>query len=271
MKALTRCALALLLGIFFPIFGEIVEMPHFQDVRSQITEDTLVILDIDDTLLITAQMLGCDEWFMYRIKMCQKDGLCFSDAIEKTIAEWEAIRHLTKMEIVEPGTEAIIESLQKQGYTVMGLTSQGLALATRTVQQLQEKGIDLSKTSPGDKEAYLQIDGHGIIYRKGILFTSGRHKGEAFFQLCSQLGYSPKRIVFINDKAAHIKEIETAAATRQIPFLGLRYSYSDARKARFDARIANYQFSHSSFQHLLSDDEARAMMNDGGAIALKPN
>jgi hypothetical protein len=268
MKVLTRCALAFLSGIFFPIFGEIIEMPHFRDISTRITEDTLVMLDIDDTLLITSQMLGCDEWFMHRIAACQKEGMDFSGALEKTIAEWEAIRHLTKMEIVEPGTEAIIDSLQKQGFTVMGLTTQGLALATRTVQQLQEKGIDLSKTSPGNKEAYLQIGGHGVIYRKGILFTSGRHKGEAFFQLCSQLGYHPKRIVFVNDKASHIKEIESAAAQRQVPFLGLRYSYSDARKARFDSEIADYQFSHSSFKHLLSDDEARARMNGDRSIAL---
>lgn len=253
-----------------PAFAEIVELAHFHDAPAYLTDDTLVILDIDDTLLITSQMLGCDEWFLYRVKVRQNEGMSYRDAMENTIAEWQAIRHLTKMEIVEPGTEAIVEAWQKQGYTVMGLTTQGLGLATRTVQQLQEKGIDLSKTAPSAKEVYLQISEHGVIYRKGILFTSGSQKGKALFQLCEQIGYKPKRIVFINDKATHLAEIETIAAKEQVPFLGLRYSYSDARKARFKTEIANYQFAHSTFQHLLSDEEAIRMLQQEKEIASNP-
>jgi hypothetical protein len=230
-----------------------LEFPSFKGLSEHLTSDTVLLLDIDDTLLITKQMLGCDEWFNIRVK---KQGL------EKALAEWEGIRHLTQMEIVEEGTEKLISALQKKGVRVMGLTTQGLALATRTVHQLQEQGIDLSLTAPSVEDIYLSNKGHGVIFRHGILFTSGTHKGEAFFQLCKQIGYTPKRVVFVNDKASHIAELESAAKSRGVEFLGLRYAYSDQRKAAFSPEIAEIQFTRSSPAYLLSDDEARCILDE---------
>jgi hypothetical protein len=241
---------------FIFIEAKIIEFAHFRDLPSYATKDALLILDIDDTLLIPIQMLGCDEWFQCRRKWHQKAGKNVEEALEKSLAEWEAVRHLTKMEIVEPGTEKIIRSLQEKRCPMMGLTTQGLGLATRTKQQLIEQQIDLSLTAPSKEDHYILLAGHATLYRHGILFTSGQHKGKALFQLLDALKLHPKHIVFINDKASHLTEIETTAQVRGIEFTGLRYNYSDARKKAFRPEIADYQFSHSSLTYLLSDREA---------------
>jgi hypothetical protein len=241
---------------FIIIEAKMIEFAHFRDLPFYTKKDTLLILDIDDTLLIPVQMLGCDEWFQSRRKWHQQAGMNSEDALEKSLAEWEAVRHLTKMEIVEPGTEKIIHSLQEKRCLMIGLTTQGLALATRTKQQLMEQQIDLSLTAPSKADHYFQLAGHSILYRHGVLFTSGTHKGEALFQLLNALNYHPKRIVFVNDKASHLTEMETSVQKQGIEFIGLRYGYSDARKKAFRPEIANYQFSHSSFTCLLSDQEA---------------
>jgi hypothetical protein len=251
------CALFVLMTT---LNGKIVEFASFQDISSHLTPDTLIVLDIDDTLLIPKQMLGCDEWFCYRLNQRTKEGLKPSAALEKTLAEWEGVRHLTEMEIVEPSSESVIDSLQKQGYCVIGLTTQGLALATRTVQQLKGQGIDLSKTAPKDS-VYFSLNEHGILFRDGILFTSGMPKGKALFQLCESIGKEMKRIVFVNDKATHIQDIEVTALDRSVEFVGLRYSYSDARKKAFIPEVAEYQFNHSNFANILSDEEAIGRLN----------
>lgn len=242
-------------------YGKIVETQHFQEIQSHLDSETLVLLDIDDTLLIPVQMLGCDEWFQCRMQKHQQEGATISESLEKSLAEWEAVRHLTQMEIVEQGSEKIVHKLQNQKYMVMGLTTQGLALATRTKQQLMEKGIDLKRTAPSQKDCYLTIGDHGILFRAGILFTSGAHKGKALFGLLKKLEYTPRRIVFINDKASHLRSIEETAKEEGVEFIGLRYAYSDARKAAFNKEIADYQFTHSTFTHLLSDEEARNQLN----------
>lgn len=246
----------------FFIYGLIIETPHFQKIEEYIDENALIILDIDDTLLIPVQMLGCDEWFLSRLRHYQDGGMAFYEALEKSLAEWEAIRHLTQMEIVEPGTDEIIYSLQNQGKYIIGLTTQGLALATRTFQQLRQNGIDLSISSPCREDHFLTQNGHGILFRHGILFSSGTHKGEALFQFFEKIQYEPKKIIFLNDKETHLREVERSADQRGVEFIGLRYSYSDARKAAFCPHLAAFQFSHSTFDHLLSDDEAREMMKN---------
>lgn len=255
---MTQCFFAffiLLLTSFSVTEAVILESQHFSEIVSHVTPETLVILDIDDTLIVPKQMLGCDEWFQFRLKKYQKEGMTSSQALEKALAEWEAVRHLTKMEIVEPGTEEIVKSLQNQGHCIIGLTTQGLALATRTTQQLKENCIDLSLTAP-EKSCYIHLNDHGVLYRDGILFTSGTPKGAALFKLCQMIDYFPKRIVFINDKASHLADIEVVAQKYEVEFIGLRYAYSDKRKNSFCAEIAELQFSHSTLNHLLSDEEA---------------
>ncbi len=238
------------------IEAKIIEADHFKDLLAYADADTLLILDIDDTILVPEQMLGCDEWFQHRMKSHQKSGMDTKNALEKALAEWEAIRHITKMEIVEAGTEKIIQDLQAKRAAIIGLTTQEVALATRTAQHLAEKQINLALTAPYKNDHYFQLAGKSVLFRNGILFTSGRHKGEALFELCKAAGFHPKRIVFINDKATHLAEVEGAAQKKNIEFIGLRYNYSDARKKAFRPEIADIQLSHSSFTRLLSDKEA---------------
>ncbi|MBX9743687.1 MAG: DUF2608 domain-containing protein, partial [Chlamydiales bacterium] len=80
---------------------DIVETSHFEEIVSYASPDALVLLDIDDTLLVPVQTLGADVWFQYQL---QKNKHEFSP-LDKTLAQWEAIRHLTQMRIVEPGSE----------------------------------------------------------------------------------------------------------------------------------------------------------------------
>lgn len=240
----------------FSLFSsEIIETKHFKEILDHTTPDTLIVLDIDDTLLIPIQMLGCDEWFCYRLKQLRQEGLDPSAALERSLAEWEGIRHLTKMEIVEPGTEEVVQTLQTRGLTVMGLTTQGIALATRTVLQLKEHYIDLTKTAPSQQDHFFTIANHGVLYRHGILFTSGQPKGVALFKLCDAVGLTPKRILFINDKGTHLVDVEKTANERGVEFIGLRYAYSDARKAAFSPLIADRQFE--PFRQIMSDEEAK--------------
>ena len=64
----------------------------------------------------------------------------------------------------------------------------------------------------------------------------------------------------MDDKASHLVAIETEAQKRGIEFVGLRYAYSDIHKAAYRHEVAEFQFKHSSFAKLLSDEEAMAKM-----------
>lgn len=260
MKKFTAAIVLTILSCISTIQGKILEIAHFQEIVPHITPDTFILLDIDDTLLIPAQMVGCDEWFNLRWKTHESSGLSKADALEKALAEWESVRHITKMKTVEKGTPALIDELQKKGHKIMGVTNQGLGLATRTVQQLQDHQVDLSRTAPTADDYYINLGGHSILFRKGVLFTSGKNKGEAFFKFCDSLGHKPKKIICIDDKASHLTSIEGEAKKRSIEFIGLRYAHADIHKAAFCSEIADFQFANSTFVKLLSDDEARQQL-----------
>lgn len=251
-----RVLILLLLCAF--VHAEILECGQFEKIHNYIGKGTLILFDIDDTLIVPKQMLGSDEWFGHRCRFYREKGLEQGKALEKALAEWEAIRHITEMELVEEGAVQIIKELQEKGVRCMGFTTQGLALATRTAQQLQSFGIDLKKSIPFQDDCYLEVDNHGVLFRNGIFFTSGTNKGKAFFALCDKMGYTPRRILFINDKYSHLRELEKVAEERNVNFIGLRYGYSDSRKKNFSWEIADMQFSESSFAHILSDSEAQA-------------
>ena len=240
----------------------IIETAHFKEIANHITPDTLVLLDIDDTLLIPTQTLGTDVWFQYRWDLHKTKGLDTHSALEKALAEWESVRHMTSIKIVEEGTEKIIEELQNTRTPVMGLTTQGLALATRTIEHIKMLGIDLTKTAPCQEDHYF-MNTHGVLYRQGILFTSGTAKGPALLKLLDILGLHPKHIVFINDKKSHLRDVEGAVEARDMRFTGLRYSYSDERVAHFQKEIADIQWKYSTFDRLLSDEEAAQTVSKG--------
>lgn len=247
------------LTFFAFLESQIIEIQNFEEIISHINQDSIVLLDIDDTLLIPKQMLGSDEWFTAQLKR-NRETMSVEEVLDRTVAQWELIRHITEMDIVEPGTKEIVELLQQSGCPVMGLTTQGFTLSRKTVRHLQDQKIFLEKAAPSSSDVYFTQKRkgsdyqEGVLYRHGILFTSGTDKGDAFFTLCERLGYIPKSIVFINDKATHLKEIEAAATQRGIPFIGLRYGYSDEKKSLFQSEIADHQFIHSSYHELLSDE-----------------
>ncbi|MBX7066197.1 MAG: DUF2608 domain-containing protein [Parachlamydiales bacterium] len=246
---------ALLLSI--SLFGQIREVAHFHELAEYSDPNTIVLLDIDETLIVPVQMLGSDAWFEYRLKDHQKQWE-FPIALEKTLAEWEAIRHLTKMKLAEAEIDSVLRALQAKKIPIMGVTIQGLALATRTVLQLKEQGIVLAATSPCSQDTCFPVDDHTVLYRQGILFTSGKPKGKSFFQFCDRIGIQPKRLVAIDDKITHLQSIEKEAEKRGVEFIGLRYSYADARLEAFSPEIVEYQLEHSTLTHILSDEEAKA-------------
>ena len=236
----------------FAATSQIIETPHFKEICNYTNEETLVILDIDDTLLVPKQTLGTDVWFCYQL---EKNSAA-PNPLDKTLSQWEAIRHLSDMQIVEEGSDKIVSDLQNKNIRVMGLTTQGLALATRTHNQLKENNINLSKSAPSQEDHYF-LNGHGVLYRKGILFTAGSPKGPALEKLLKEMNYHPKKILFINDKKSHLLDVASSMEKLNIPFIGLRYTYSDPRVASFNPKIAEIQFHKSNFGHILSDTEAK--------------
>src|SRR5262249_49591447 len=81
--------------------SKIVEIATFSDLLKYIKPKSLVLLDIDDTLMEAEQTMGTDRWFIWRQDYYAKRGndskLCF----EKALMDWMAVQCLTKVKLTE--------------------------------------------------------------------------------------------------------------------------------------------------------------------------
>ena len=83
---------------------------------------TLVIFNLDDTLIRTPGMLGSDSWFRYSAKQKMLKGLSFDDAVQIVLPLFFVIHMCTELEMVDPKSRELITKLQQRGQNVLALT-----------------------------------------------------------------------------------------------------------------------------------------------------
>lgn len=233
--------------------AEIFETNEIASLETTVTPHTFLILDIDNTLIEPIQTLGSDQWFYSQMLSYEKQGYSKKEALDQTVREWSAIQNMTRVQPVESNVAEIIDRIQKNGITVIGLTARGLNLVYCTNDQLNSIGIDLSRNAPTQDEVFFP-NGRGVLFTSGILYCAGTHKGNALFKFLSLISHIPANVVFIDDKISGLREVELACENHHIPFIGLRYSRTDAKVKAFSRPIAEIQFK--KFGTLLSDEEA---------------
>lgn len=236
------------------LFAEVIEIKNISET-SDLDKYHLVIFDLDNTILETAQLLGSDQWFYHRLKKYENDGLDSKNALDKTLLEWYEIQSITQVKLVEKDIKNLIENLQNRKIKVMGLTTRNVDFAFASIKQLDSLNINLCKTAP-----YLEnlVFENGQIFKKGILFADGKNKGMALKYFFEKIGFFPKSIVFIDDKLKHVLEVEDFCKTYKIKFLGYRYGFLDEKIKNFNSQISNIQ--HNNLKNILSDEEAIKML-----------
>ncbi|MBF8262517.1 MAG: putative rane protein [Parachlamydiales bacterium] len=246
--------------LFTSLDAEIFQIKSIEETSEHLQEDTLVIFDLDNTVMEPMQTLGSDQWFAYRINEYRQQGCSDQDALKATIAEYVAIQNVTKMRLVEPSTFQVIEKLQKNHVPMIGLTTRSLVLVPKTIEQLNSIGVDFSKTTPVQMDMFFENDRY-IQFQQGILFTSGTSKGAALLRLVHESGYQPKRILFVDDKMSHLQDVEKVCSACCIEFVGFRYGYLDEKTKSLRTEIARKQLE--LFGKLLSDEEAVTLLKKG--------
>lgn len=252
--------LSLFIACFRSLYaaGTIEECSSIQKLLSLAspTFSQLIILDIDNTLYRPKQMVGSDEWFDYTLQQEQKNAP--HESKQKVLTLWTALQMITKVIPMESKTVDVINTLQQKHCLVMAMTTRGSNLAFSTFRQLSSLDIHLEKSEPTHVRFQLNKlpDVH---YGNGVLFSNGHHKGETLKEFFTQLQWTPKQIIYINDKKEPLEEVQNSLPD-SIDFLGLRYSKADQFVQQFKPDIASKELE--AFTSLLSDQEAQDECRD---------
>lgn len=250
-----------ILGVLFSInaFGSIVESNQLIEIFSHLEKDTLILLDIDNTIIEPLQYLGTDAWACKRLENLQNQGLSPKEAYEKTSQEWQHIHAITKVKTVEPNTAALICNLQLQGYPIMALTARIPQSFEMTIRQLAEVSIDFSGSAPNLKLSSFPSK-EGVMLKNGILFVSSHSKANILKEFLEKGHYFPKKIIFVDDKLHHVKDLQNLCNLLHIDYVGIRYGATDCRESLCNPKVAEVQLFF--IENILSDEIASIILKN---------
>ncbi len=210
--------------------AEVREASTMLPVEAELTPGTLLVFDVDNTLLGPVGNLYSDQWAYYAEKAFKRDGLSEEEAGKKLGEIWTEGLKRSKVKPVENTTPAIVAKAQKAGYAVMALTARGPEDAPATRRQFKDAGYDLSRSGPKSRAAG---------YDNGVLFVGdGPDKGKALVAFLAAAKLKPARVVFVDDKPHHAKNVDAALTAAGIPCVAFRYGAADAKVRAFNDVMA---------------------------------
>jgi hypothetical protein len=253
--------LFLLVTVFYlPTVESYVEITSMNEILPEITADTLVLMDLDDTCVTTETTLGNTPWwehFTNKMTSAQFDTRTVYQSVLPLVGK---VIQSIPLKPIEKDIPLLIYSLQEQNITVWGLTGRvkeapyDPSFSATTHFQLQKTGIDfeLSTIPPG---AILSRQNPPKTFAYGIIFTSHQLKGPVLKQFLEEIQYTPAKIVMVDDMASHLQSIEQVAREMRIPCACFRYTRLDTTKSQFDPLIGNLQLKALLTQGYIPTDE----------------
>ncbi|MCL5436444.1 MAG: DUF2608 domain-containing protein [Candidatus Dependentiae bacterium] len=188
--------------------------------------ETLVIFDLDNTLIRAAQLEGTDEWFRAETGALMQAGKSESEAWELVLPIYTAAQLKTAAYLVDDAAMPLLDTLRVRGIRTIASTSRGRPdMCTATFRQLGELGISFEQKEPAWQTRFtLAPLPRETSYERGIIFGDGNNKGETLSIVFERLNYQPARIIFIDDSLGHVRAIEAFAQKRGIEFVGFHFT-----------------------------------------------
>jgi hypothetical protein len=193
-------------------------------------EKTLVIFDIDNTLLKARARYATDAWFSEMVKYAETLGYKGDDAVAVFLPHYCNALINGGADIVDTKATATIKALQAKKITVIALSARSETLMECSFKQFASAGtdgIDLSVNGLSTKELVFPMNRGDAYFRKGIGFCGNNDKADVLDLVLRTTKSTPKKIVYIDDKLKHVMGISKYAQAHGINFVGIRYSYLD--------------------------------------------
>lgn len=254
-----RSLFFILISICCDLQSLILETSNFQDVLAYIDDETLFVSDIDNTLIRPVQSLGTDEWSIYYQNLLQQQGKEKTEAFAQMSRLFNIIHEISDVKLVCPKISEGFSELKKQNCKMLGLTARNAKASTLTFRELASVNIDFSSNSPFSDFIELEAP-FPYVHFQGVIFaTTKNRKGDVLVNFLKHIDFKPKKLVFVDDKWSHVKEVIETAEKEGIPTVGIRYSAADEEVLNFNPVIADIQLKYLG--KIISDEDAQLLLH----------
>lgn len=206
---------------------EIDEVPSLETVFQSahaVGRSAWVVLDIDHTLLRSAEYFGSEPWYERRIEHHIEQGREEAHAILDANDDWERASLQVAWVPVEASAPRWVRGWQEARYPLFGLTCRAGNHAPHTHRQLTTAGFDLSATAHTLAEEWRG----GGSYAHGILFLGPLgEKGPVLREFALSAPEPPTHVFFVDDKMAHVHSVRRELENTGIVCTAVRLSCMD--------------------------------------------
>jgi len=235
---------------------------------------TLLVVDVDNTLLDMDTDLGSDQWYRWQsqlIATCGNQPMEVATSVPDTSTDASGsckrsarfgamldIQYLLfaalPMHALQ-GMDKTVRGLQSLGFPMIVLTARSPRAMAATRRELLRNGIDMSRTAPlGDLQLPTPDPTRPVQYRDGIAMVSGYNKGERLLELLDALGIDEqvRRIVFLDDREKNVCEMQQAFANtgQGHRIMTLRYDAVRERAVSFLTDPARQQAADARWREI---------------------
>ena len=221
----------------------VASMQELQTIAKELVENNkgkklLAAFDLDETLMHPDNQTGRggDFWLQARVNNAmKKSNITWQQAFDMMLPIFFEIQQDShfKMALVQGvDTKNTVEWIQKHFDKTIGLTARAFPIEDDTIRLLEQAGISFVNSGsfrclPTQDQLFV-FDGVPGGFKHGIFFAGPGNKGDALLKLFERCDYKPDIVLFVDDKAKNIRDVENALKEHDIACVGLRYTYLDA-------------------------------------------
>jgi len=201
-----------------------------------VDEETVVFLDVDNTLLTVEGGVGSEHWEKaMTTELLQTGTVSKERGWVVSCWLWSALQQSGELQMKPCETTAeVVAAIVSKAHSVVGMTARHPGLADCTGRYLSSVGITLPVD---DKEETVDLGDPSpagsvppgmegpIIMTAGVIYCTGRRKADAAEAYLRRLQKRPRRVILVDDTVSHLEMVAAQMALRpdSPEFVGFHY------------------------------------------------
>jgi hypothetical protein len=208
--------------------SDVVATSDLVDVLKILSEPykgrTLLVLDIDDTLLSSRTFFGSDAWYEWQKTLSPQSPGYVPCKLDVVAMNYEA-------GIQIPTQDDAVAAINAIPLDKIILTARSPMYRGGTIRELKRAGYELpAPLQPAFAGAIYEYQadpkqpGVTVSYHQGVFMVAGQNKGLLLIDLMKHLQVTYDRVVLVDDAEKNITAMRDALASTRIAYRGVQYT-----------------------------------------------
>lgn len=225
------------------------DLGQIEKALETLDSDSLVLFDVDSTLIVPddAILRPSNEDFLEELL----GGNIVQNLPTGPRYIFREILLNALHSLVDKGSISCVQNLQEKGIPVIAFTAaprgkvgKVASVADFRIEELKRFGFDFSSAFAEKGVVELPKDPDkefSPLFKSGILFASLHPKGDTLQKFLHAVGWTPNRVVLIDDQLEYVQSVGKALETFGIPYTGFHYTAAEKIPYNLNREVAQFQ------------------------------